>query len=152
MTFETTAGQLASAGAPVVADADGIAVDSLTTAEIATVTVRSGRLTGSLEVRLGPRIGFVQLSGFPTVGTAPLDVELFAFIADTRGQGVPDYPVGAAVLGDAGAIVVPSSPVTDAFGLARFAVLGITEDGTRIRVSASGVISSEIEVKILPAP
>jgi hypothetical protein len=150
VTFETTAGQLASAGAPVAADAEGIAVDSLTTTQIATVTARSGRLTGSLEVGLGPRIGFVYLSGYPTVGPAPLDVELFVSVSDTRGQRIPDYPVAVEVLGDAGAIVVPSSAVTDAFGFAQFQVLGITEDGTRVHALAGGVTSSEVEVHILP--
>ena len=150
VTFETTAGQLASAGAPVAADAEGIAVDSLTTTQIATVTARSGRLTGSLEVGLGPRIGFVYLSGYPTLGPAPLDVELFVSVSDTRGQRIPDYPVAVEVLGDAGAIVVPSSAVTDAFGFAQFQVLGITEDGTRVHALAGGVTSSEVEVHILP--
>jgi hypothetical protein len=152
VTFESRAGEMMSGGTPVLTGSDGVAVDVLTAAETTVVITRSGRLSGSLEVHLGPRIGHFFFNGGPTQGYAPLDVHLVATLIDNHGQRIPDYPVEVTVLGDDGALVIPDTARTDAHGFATFDVVGITQDGATIWATAGDALPRAVVIRIHSAP
>jgi hypothetical protein len=150
VTFETTAGELASGGAPIVADETGIAIDLLTTYETATVTARSGTSVATTVANVGTgQIGSVDLYCSPVVGPAPLSTTCTAMLVSTDGEPLEGYFLFVAV-DDATAVISPQLAETDSQGFATFDVQYLTTDGASIVVSAGGWSSNPVVITIVP--
>jgi hypothetical protein len=144
VTFETTAGELASRGAPVETDETGAAIDQLTTYETATVTARSGESSASTVAAIGPGpvlVGNLSLSCWPLEGSAPLNVTCDAHALGTTGEPLEGLIVVVSVT-DPNASTLPPFPETDANGFAAFEVVNLVNDGAAITVAAGAITSN----------
>jgi len=152
VTFVTTAGALASGGAPIETDEAGTAIDHLTTYETATVTARSGSISANTTaiVGSGPTIvGSIDLSCSPLAGSAPMQVTCHVRAISTSGEPIEGQFV-AVIVSDAAAVASPPFPETDADGIASFDVVNLVSDGATIAVHAGGVSSDLVVLSITP--
>ncbi|MFC2173684.1 Ig-like domain-containing protein [Acidobacteriota bacterium] len=126
VVFQTTAGTLSKTSA-VKTNSNGIAVNTLTTSEAATVTATGGGLSGSVTVLVEGLPATITLTATPDTlppGGNPdppgtLDpVELRAVVKDSKGFAVQDAPVDFYVEGP-GELQILTAIMTNADGEAK---------------------------------